>query len=75
MKRNMDKKRPAADISELNAAQCGAEITKARSGKIGVEFRFHTYDEYDNLTQEQRQNLMNIATPANHKVSLESFRR
>jgi hypothetical protein len=56
-KRNMDKKRPAADISELNATQRGAEIMKARSGKTGVEFRFHTYDEYDNLTQEQKAEL------------------
>jgi hypothetical protein len=56
-KRHQDKKRPAVDISEVNASQRGDDHTKARTGKTGVEFRFHTYDEYNTLTKEQKEEL------------------
>jgi hypothetical protein len=56
-KRSNDRKRPSAEISEVTFDIPSDDITKARVGKTGVEFRFHTKPEYSELSDDQRKEL------------------
>jgi hypothetical protein len=55
-KRSSDNKRPAAEISEVTFTPT-EDVMKARVGKTGVKYRFHTKPEYDALSEEQRKDL------------------
>ena len=62
-KRNLQVKRGAAEISEMTATAGNQKKeekkggTKVGIGKSGVHLRYHTPDEYDNLSRPQKKEL------------------
>lgn len=55
-KRNLAGKRPIADISDATASDQSGK-PKSGLGRTGVPLRFHTKDEYNELSSEQKEEL------------------
>jgi len=67
-----NRKRGAASISDVDAAQVNISALKPGKGKTGVHLRYHVKDEYDKLTRAQKKELYEWRTTPEGKAAMDA---